>query len=377
MSALPAELEPYIVAGSPEQSLHAVTAAAARGEFGYDVVAKLASIIARGDEPRFRKTKPVPLHVLEFVKARQGTMPATQAIWVGVRDGLWSEDVAAAFLENHVALSEVKRRPAPRGVYLTRRRRKHRVLPQTAGMYVPKMSLDALLDGWVRDGAKTCLALLLSKAGKAKTLVTYTCSIAMQLGRTPRTIRNYFIELEQAGLIRRRPGKTPNTVEIAFAEACRPSPYKEPLDVAAFKLARRSDNPALRHLADTVTLMSWKANKGVLCPAERRKEISAFNPDSILRERADTATVVRSGVTTHSTKTTFRPKAFFQRPSPRMEVSFAQERELPSRCSSRAERSSGDGSYFSLRNDTNRDELSAMAMKASTAGPPQLSALRS
>lgn len=327
MSALPAELEPYVVTGAPAETLHAVTAAAARGEFGYDLVAKLAAVIARGEEPRFCKTKPIPLQVLEFVKARQNTMPATQAIWVGVKEGLWSVEVAEAFLENHVALSEVKRRPAPRGVYLTRRRRKHRILPKTAGMYVPKISLDALLDGWVRDGAKTCLALLLSKAGKANKLITYTSSIATQLGRTARTIRNYFIELEQAGLIRRKPGKSPNTVEITFSEACRPAPYKERLDVAAFKLARKSTNTALRDLADAVTLMSWEANKEVLCPAERRKEISAFNLESILRERCEAKSVTSTGVTSHSTLTTPRPKAFFRRPLAHLQSSISQGRE--------------------------------------------------
>lgn len=378
MSAtLPAELEPYIIAGSPAESLHAATAAAARGEFGYEIVAKLAAVIARGDEPRFAKTKPIPLYVLEYIRQRQDSMPPMQAIYVGYSEGLWSLEVAEAFCENQIALSEAKKQPAPRGVYLTRNRRKKRILPRTDGMFVPKMSLDALLDGFVRDGAKTCLALLLSKAGKAKSLITYTCSIAMQLGRTTRTIRNYFIELEQAGLIRRRPGKSPNTVEITFADACRPEPYKEPLDVKAFKLARRTTNPVLRQLADTLTVMSWKAHEAELRLEEGRKEISAFNPDSILNRRVDAPKVVRNGVTTHSALTTSRPKAFFRRLSAPVERYQAQERASSDNFSSRRDISPIDSSRPSLREATRSAELSATPRNALTAGPPELLAFRS
>jgi hypothetical protein len=175
------------------------------------------------------------------------------------------------------------------------------------------MSLEALLEGRVRDGAKTCLALLLSLAGKSNVLITWTSAIATQLGRCARTIRNYFIELEDSGLIQRKPGKEPNTVEITFSPACRPEPYQEPLDIKAFKLARRTSNTVLRHLADTLTLMSWKEHEEELCPYGGRKEISAFNSESYLNRKTDTASVTRSGVTTHSTNSTTRPKSFFRK----------------------------------------------------------------
>lgn len=310
---LPLEVEPYIIKGSPADSLRAVTAAAERGEFGFEIVAKLAAVIARGVEPRFAKTKPIPLYVLEYLRQHEDKMLPTQTIWVGVRDGLWSEDVAIAFCENQAVLSEAKRKPAPRGVYLTRNRRKNRILPKVDGRFVPKMSLEALLEGHVRDGAKTCLALLLSLAGKANVLITWTSAIATQLGRCTRTIRNYFIELEESGLIQRKPGKEPNTVEITFSPACKPEPYKEPLDIKAFKLARRTSNTVLRNLADTLTLMSWKEHEEELCPDGGRKEISAFNSESYLNRKTDTTSVTGSGVTTHSTISITRPKTFFRK----------------------------------------------------------------
>lgn len=313
-ATLPIEVADLIIPGSPAESLRAVTDAAERGDFGYDVVARLAAAIARGEDPRFSKTTPIPLHVLEYIRVHQDKMPPMQAIWVGCNEGLWSMEVAEAYCNNQMALSEAKKKPSvTKGVYLTRNRRKHRILPKTEGMFVPKMSLDAVLDGKVRDGAKTCLALLLSKAGKAKSLITYTSSIATQLGRTARTVRNYFIELEQAGLIRRQPGKSPNTVEIIFADACRPAPYQEPMDVKAFKLARRATNEALRQLADAVTLMSWNEHKAELCPEEGRKKVSAFNPDSILEAREKDNSPKTTGVTTHSTRLSVIRHPFFRR----------------------------------------------------------------
>lgn len=283
-STLPMEVERYIVAGNPGDSIRSVTAAVERGEFGYDVLKMLVHAIASGREPRFAVTKPIPARILEFVKS--SGLPPIQAAYVGVRDGLWAMEDAETFVQNHEALSLSRKRVEQRSVYMTRKKRAHRNIPSTEGRYA-KISLDAVLNGQVCDGAKACLALLVSLAGAGNRVVTYTKSLATQLGRTTRTIRNYFIELEAAGLIKRSPGKQPNTVKIEIDELCKPEPYKEPLDIAAFKLARRSSIPSIRKIAESVTLMFWNAHKEELCPEGGRKQISAFNSESITNERLD------------------------------------------------------------------------------------------
>lgn len=280
---LPLEAERYVVPGSVPETIRNLTDAAERGEFGYEIVALFAKAVSKGRDPRFAKTKPVPLRMREAIEAHPELHPR-QVIYRGLEAGLWTWEDVEAFENNAVALCEAKRRPEPRGVYLTRNRRRRRRLPDTGGQFVPKMSLDAVCAGSICDGAKTCLSLILARAGKSDTLVTYTVSLASHLGRTPRTIRNYFIQLEEAGLIRREPGRHPNTVKITILPACRPEPYHEPLDVTAFKLARRSKNEAVRALAETVVLVSYNAHRdqfrehSVL--QDRRKEISAFNPES-------------------------------------------------------------------------------------------------
>lgn len=301
-SVLPMEVEQYIVTGNPADTIRAVTAAIERNEFGFDVLKAIITAFEKGREPRFAKTKPIPSRILEYI--RQSDLPPMQAVYVGVRDGLWSYEDAETFVLNNEALSKARVKPEQRAVYLTRKRRTHRIPVNTTDRFVPKQSLEVTLSDQICDGAKACLSLLLSLAGKESVVVTYTSSLATQMRRTTRTIRNYFIQLEEAGLITRSAGKHQNTVKIVINGDCKPEPYKEPLDVTAFKLARRSANPVIRQMADAVTLMFWDAQKDDLCPPGRRKDISPFNPDSI--SYASTSKGVHAGSrrseppTTHS-----------------------------------------------------------------------------
>lgn len=279
--ALPLEAEKYIVQGSVPDTLRALTAAAERGEFGYSVLAMYVREVEKGRDPRFAKTKPVPLRMREAIEAEPAT-PARQVIYRGLSNGLWTWEDVALFEANSEALSSCRTKPERRGVYLTRGRRTGRRHPDTGGQFVPKMSLDAVCDRGICDGAKACLAVLLARAGKSDTLVTYTVSIASHLGRTARTVRNHFRQLEDAGLIRRETGRHPNTVKITILAPCRPAPYVEPVDVKAFKLARRSANPVIRNMADTVVLASFNAHREQFAQLDRRKGISAFNSKSSL-----------------------------------------------------------------------------------------------
>jgi hypothetical protein len=172
-----------------------------------------------------------------------------------------------------------------------------------------KMNLDVLCRFGICDGAKACLGLLMALAGKRRSsmITTYTSSIATTMGRTARSVRNYFIALERAGLITRTAGRDPNTVRITISPDCKPEPYAEPEDAKAYRLVSRSSNPLLRMLAFSVASAGKEAFPSEFRPDGRRKEISAFNlesnflvssePDDAARgrERGDGA-----GPTTHS-----------------------------------------------------------------------------
>lgn len=326
---LPLEAEQYVVPGNVPESIRNLTAATERGEFGYSVISGFLRAVEKGRDPRFARTRPVPLRMKEAIEARPD-LPPRQVIYMGLQEGLWSWEDIEAFEKNAEALSSARRPLPPRGVYLTRGRRRNRRPPDTGGQFVARMSLDAVCDARVCDGAKTCLAILLARAGKSDVLVTYTSSIATQMGRTPRTVRNHFQQLEEAGLIRREAGRHPNTVRITILPPCRPEPYAEPLDVKAFKLARRCSNPAIRSMADTVVLASWNAFRPQLCPQEGRKGISAFNPTSIL-DRGSGEEGARQNPryvppTSHSTLLKRLPQQGFGRARPSPAASLAPDR---------------------------------------------------
>jgi len=319
-AALPAEAERHVVPGDIPETVRRLSAAVEKGEFGWSVVASFIRAAESGRDIRFAKTKPVPTRMREAIEAEPET-PPRQVIYRGLEKGLWSWEDVEAFEANAEALSAARRRPEPRGVYLTRGRRTRRRPPDTGGQFVPKMALDAVCDHRICDGAKALLALILARAGKSDTLVTYTCSLAAQMGRTARTVRNHFRQLEEAGLIRREPGSHPNTVRITVLPACRPEPYVEPMDVKAFRIARRSPLPKVRALADATVLASWNAHRDLLAPEAPRKGISAFNLESNVDPATPDPGRARSPhigplspPTTHSTLYRKPPPRRFERP---------------------------------------------------------------
>lgn len=294
--SLPIEAERYVDPTSTIASIRAMTDAVERGELEMSALLGFVKAAGNGQAPRFAKTHPVPLAILEAIRANP-ELPARKVVYRGVAQDLWTMDDAARYEENEARLSE-SRRPAVRtGVYLTRTRSRPRTVPKTEGMFVPKMDLGVYArHPAVCDGAKACLALLLSLAGKARDLVTYTSSLATTLGRTARTVRNYFASLETAGLIVRRPGKHFNTVHIAISDECRPAPYSEPVDIKAFRLARGSTNPALSMMAMAVVCAAQEASPEAFATSDRRKGISPFNLRySSLVERTLTAATGTSG----------------------------------------------------------------------------------
>jgi hypothetical protein len=278
---LPKEAERYVDATSTLNSIRNLAAAVERGELGISALVTFAKAAGSGETPRFAATRPVPLDMLKAIRENPEE-PPRKIVYAGVASGRWTMDDAERYEENEAVLSERrKKKIAPtRGVYLTKHRRGRSYRPSTDNRFVPKVSLDAVLRPGVSDGAARCLNLIMSIAGKATEITTYTSSLATTLGKTARTVRNYFIQLEGAGLISRRPGRQYNTVHITIHDDCRPDAYVEPNDIKAFKMARKSTNAGLHLMAMTVVMTSMEVHQDAFATSDRRKEISVFNRDS-------------------------------------------------------------------------------------------------
>lgn len=279
---LPPEALKYIDPASPTETLRRLTHAVEAGEIDLSALAVYAKAAANGTEARFSRMSPVPLEMIEAIRANPD-LPPRQVVYAGLRDGLWSYEDVERFEANEEVLSRRASgagRTVRRGVYMTRNRRRGSFRPRTENRYVPAMSLDVLARPGLSDGARQCLSVIMSIAGKRDHCTTYTSAIATQMGRTSRCVRNYYIALEEAGLITRRAGKHYNTVFLTVSPDCRPAPYREPLDVKAFKLARSSDNPALHLLAMSVVFASVDAHQGEFTTPDRRNGISAFKSES-------------------------------------------------------------------------------------------------
>jgi hypothetical protein len=96
------------------------------------------------------------------------------------------------------------------------------------GRFVRAMNLDPVLDWSLCDGAVRCLQLVLSFAGGAgRPFVPLTSSIARQLGRTARTVQNYWNELAASGVIERTFDRRTGMVTVTVTKAVVPPPAPE------------------------------------------------------------------------------------------------------------------------------------------------------
>ncbi|NTA19774.1 hypothetical protein [Agrobacterium tumefaciens] len=265
-----------LIDNDPLKSIQRLTAAVAAGDIDLSALKTFVDATAAGRPIQFQKTKPVSLIMLEHIRSHPHEEPR-RIIYRGLADGLWGYEDVEQWEANNSVLSSARKTSVRRAAYLTRKRRVRRTLPKVSGQFVPRMAMDVICHRDLPDGAKACLAALLSLAGKKDEVVTFTSSIATMLGRTPRTVRNYFIALEECGLIVRKPGRDPNTVHIRILPISKPEPYQEPKDITAYRLARRSSNPALREMAETVAAFSWNLHQELGRKERGRKEVSAFN----------------------------------------------------------------------------------------------------
>lgn len=96
------------------------------------------------------------------------------------------------------------------------------------GRWIDRINLDPIVDWTLSDGAARTLALVVSLAGGAgRAVVTLTCSIARQLGRTTRTIQNHWNLLAAAGYITRSTDRRSGLVTIVVTDLVRPPPMPE------------------------------------------------------------------------------------------------------------------------------------------------------
>lgn len=281
--ALPREAQQYVDPASSINSLRNLLDAVETGEIDMSVIATYARTAVRGEAPKFKVTDTVPAVMLSMIKAHPEKTPRQVVYGSGYQDGLWTWEDIEKWELNDAVLREVRakaKRRAERGVYMTRNLAPRTRRPKIDNMFTAKVSHEALSRQGLSDGARQCLLWLVTLAGKEDTLTTYTSSIATLMERTPRTIRNYFIALEEADLITRRPASHYNTVHITLHPDCRPAKYEEPRDVKAFKMARKSSNPALHLMAMSVVMASVDAHPAEFTTLDRRKGISVFNQES-------------------------------------------------------------------------------------------------
>jgi hypothetical protein len=281
--ALPREVEQYVDPASSINSLRRLLDAVEAGEIDMSAMAAYAKTAAKGEAPTFRVTAPIPLIMLKMIAAHPDKTPRQVIYGNGLQTGLWTDKDVENWEMNDSALHDARKeanRRADRGVYRTRTLVPRTRRPKINNMFTAKVSHEALSRSGLSDGARQCLLWLVTLAGKQDTLTTYTTSIATLMERTSRTVRNYFIALEEAGLITRRPASHYNTVHITLHPDCRPPKYEEPRDVKAFKMARKSQNPGLHLMAMSVVLASVDAHPETFTTLDRRKGISVFNQES-------------------------------------------------------------------------------------------------
>ena len=97
------------------------------------------------------------------------------------------------------------------------------------GRFVRVTRLDPVLDWRVSDGAARCLQLVVSLAGGVgQVFVTLTCSVAKQLGRTTRTVQNYWRDLTAAGYLHRSFDRKTGLVTVLVIDTVAPVARVEP-----------------------------------------------------------------------------------------------------------------------------------------------------
>lgn len=276
---LPREAKQYVDPSSTTHSLRQLCDAVDAGAIDVSALVAFAKTAGSGEAPRFKVTSPLPVEMLEAIRGKPKE-EQNRLVYVGYGDGLWNWEDVENYENNRAALREKAKTKPTKATYRTRKAMPQVRRPNVDTMFTPKVSMEALTRPGLSDGAKQCLLLLVGLADKDDTLTTYTSSLATMMDRTPRTIRNYYVALEEAGLIFRRPAAHYNTVHITLHPDCRPPKYEEPRDVRAFKLARKSSNPALHLMAMSVVIASVDAHSDAFTTSDRRKEVSVFNLES-------------------------------------------------------------------------------------------------
>ena len=277
---LPKEAESLVDETSTLKSIRNLADAVDRGEIDISALLSFAKAAGNGVAPRFAKAKQLPLAMLNAIRSNP-EKPPRQIVYAGVSSGAWTMQDAERYEENEAILSERARKKRPtKGVYLTRARRTHVRRTGYEDRFFPKMNVEAVMRTGICSGAVICLGHIMSLAGKATEITTYTTSLAALCQKSTRTVRNYYVQLEEAGLISRRPGMQYNTVHLTIHPDCAPSAYVEAPDVKAFKLARKSGNPGLHLMAMSVVIASFDAHPESFATSDRRKQIAGFNLES-------------------------------------------------------------------------------------------------
>jgi hypothetical protein len=166
-----------------------------------------SAILAARARLRSRTSFAVSADQVDAFRASLPRMSREEAWSVATRASLggdWSlAEIASAYYARHDAepslpLQRLGKISLPAKVRMRDWERRPKLSAQG---FVPATSLRPTVDYNLCDGAARLLTLLVKLCGTERRIETYTISLANQIGRTTRTIQNYYKQLVQAGYL--------------------------------------------------------------------------------------------------------------------------------------------------------------------------------
>ena len=150
------------------------------------------------------------------------------------QQGRWSVDDAFIYLHEWNTREEEPVSPQPEPVRPSPRPRRRAMLwggtaaaPEPSACYVPAINFAPVVDCRLSDGCVRFLAFLRARIGRGNSWRVLTGSIAKQIGRTRRTIRNYIREAVPAGFLQSEFDRRTGLTTLCLTERMEP-PLPEP-----------------------------------------------------------------------------------------------------------------------------------------------------
>jgi hypothetical protein len=151
------------------------------------------------------------------------------------QEGRWTIDDAFTYLHEWNTREQEPVSPQPEPALPSSRPRRRALLwggtapaPEPSACYVPSINFAPVVDFRLSDGCLRFLAFLRTRIGRGDCWRVLTGSIAKQLDRTRRTIRNYINEAEPAGYLQSEFDRRTGITTLRLTEHMEPPLPKPP-----------------------------------------------------------------------------------------------------------------------------------------------------